>query len=100
MEPLLSLLIGFSARVFVRITKLAENLKFLARKTIVTNNYDTGYQAWTTQTLGKNKLVKDKNGKNFFWKHVPQQRFATTSTLLIPLSNCLAFSQPPAADIP
>jgi tRNA (guanine26-N2/guanine27-N2)-dimethyltransferase len=69
MEPLLSLSIDFYARVFVRITKSASDVKFLAGKTMVINNCDTGCGAWTTQTLGKNKLMKDKNGKNFFWKH-------------------------------
>jgi len=70
MEPLLSLSIDFYARVFVRITKSASDVKFLAGKTMVINNCDTGCGAWTTQTLGKNKLAKDKSGKGFFWKHV------------------------------
>ena len=70
MEPLLSLSIDFYARVFVRITKSANDVKFLAGKTMVVNNCDTGCGAWTTQTLGKNKLAKDKSGKGFFWKHV------------------------------
>jgi tRNA (guanine26-N2/guanine27-N2)-dimethyltransferase len=69
MEPLLSLSIDFYARVFVRITKSASDVKFLAGKTMLINNCDTGCGAWTTQTLGKNRLMKDKNGKNFFWKH-------------------------------
>ncbi|KAE9370878.1 N2,N2-dimethylguanosine tRNA methyltransferase [Stipitochalara longipes BDJ] len=69
-EPLLSLSIDFYARVFVRITKSANDVKFLAGKTMVINNCDTGCGAWTTQTLGKNKLTKDKNGKGFYWKHV------------------------------
>jgi len=66
MEPLLSLSIDFYARVFVRITKSANDVKFLAGKTMVINNCDTGCGAWTTQTLGKNKLMKDKNGRISF----------------------------------
>jgi tRNA (guanine26-N2/guanine27-N2)-dimethyltransferase len=70
MEPLLSLSIDFYARVFVRITKSANDVKFLAGKTMIINNCDTGCGAWATQTIGKNKLMKDKNGKSFYWKHV------------------------------
>ena len=70
MEPLLSLSIDFYARVFVRITKSANDVKFLAGKTMIINNCDSGCGAWTTQTIGKNKLTKDKSGKSFFWKHV------------------------------
>jgi tRNA (guanine26-N2/guanine27-N2)-dimethyltransferase len=70
MEPLLSLSIDFYARVFVRITKSPADVKFLAGKTMVVNNCDTGCGAWITQTIGRNKLTKDKNGKSFFWKHV------------------------------
>jgi tRNA (guanine26-N2/guanine27-N2)-dimethyltransferase len=70
MEPLLSLSIDFYARVFVRITKSPVDVKFLAGKTMVINNCDTGCGAWTTQTIGRNKLTPNKNGKGFFWKHV------------------------------
>lgn len=69
-EPLLSLSIDFYARVFVRITKSANDVKFLAGKTMIINNCDTGCGAWTTQTIGRNKLMKEKSGKGFFWKHV------------------------------
>jgi tRNA (guanine26-N2/guanine27-N2)-dimethyltransferase len=70
MEPLLSLSIDFYARVFVRITKSPADVKFLAGKTMVVNNCDQGCGAWTTQTIGRNKLTPDKNGKSFFWKHI------------------------------
>lgn len=33
-------------------------------------NCDTGCGAWTTQMVGKNKLVPNKNGNGHFWKHV------------------------------
>jgi tRNA (guanine26-N2/guanine27-N2)-dimethyltransferase len=70
MEPLLSLSIDFYARVFVRINKSPAEVKFLAGKTMVINNCDEGCGAWTTQTIGRNKLTPNKNGKGFFWKHV------------------------------
>jgi tRNA (guanine26-N2/guanine27-N2)-dimethyltransferase len=69
-EPLLSLSIDFYARVFVRIHKSAADVKFLAGKTMVVYNCDTGCGAWTTQLIAKNKLAPNKSGKGFFWKHV------------------------------
>jgi tRNA (guanine26-N2/guanine27-N2)-dimethyltransferase len=69
-EPLLSLSIDFYARVFVRIHKSAADVKFLAGKTMVVYNCDTGCGAWTTQMLAKNKLAPNKNGTGYFWKHV------------------------------
>lgn len=69
MEPLLSLSIDFYARVFVRIHKSPADVKFLAGKTMVVYNCDVGCGAWTTQMVGKNKLVPGKKGGHF-WKHV------------------------------
>lgn len=70
MEPLLSLSIDFYARVFVRIHKSASDVKFLAGKTMVVYNCDTGCGAWETQMVARNKLAKNKNGTGYFWKHV------------------------------
>ncbi|CAD6447661.1 2f44ac25-7603-4cb4-9f58-b4e4d99f4ad8 [Sclerotinia trifoliorum] len=70
MEPLLSLSIDFYARVFVRIYRSPSDVKFLAGKTMMVYNCDTGCGAWTTQMVGKNKLVPNKNGIGHFWKHV------------------------------
>ncbi len=69
MEPLLSLSIDFYARVFVKIHKSPADVKFLAGKTMVVYNCDTGCGAWTLQTIGKNKLVEGKKG-GYHWKHV------------------------------
>ncbi|CZT53408.1 probable N2,N2-dimethylguanosine tRNA methyltransferase [Rhynchosporium secalis] len=69
MEPLLSLSIDFYARVFVRIYKSPADVKFLAGKTMVVYNCDSGCGAWTTQTVGKNKLIEGKKG-GCHWKHV------------------------------
>lgn len=70
MEPLLSLSIDFYARVFVRIHKSAADVKFLAGKTMMVYNCDSGCGAWTTQMVAKNKLAKNKSGTGHFWKHV------------------------------
>ncbi|RDL31453.1 Uncharacterized protein BP5553_09662 [Venustampulla echinocandica] len=70
MEPLLSLSIDFYARVFVKIHKSPADVKFLAGKTMVVYNCDSGCGAWTTQMLARNKLAKNKNGNGYFWKHV------------------------------
>ena len=69
MEPLLSLSIDFYARVFVRIYKSAADVKFLAGKTMVVYNCDTGCGAWTTQMIARNKLAANKNGNGYYWKH-------------------------------
>ncbi|KAI1001329.1 hypothetical protein K3495_g6869 [Podosphaera aphanis] len=66
--PLLSLSIDFYARVFVRIYKSASHVKFLAGKTMMVYNCDSGCGAWTTQMLGRNKYTTSKKG-NEMWKH-------------------------------
>jgi tRNA (guanine26-N2/guanine27-N2)-dimethyltransferase len=70
MEPLLSLSIDYYARVFVRIYKSAADVKFLAGKTMMVYNCDTGCGAWTTQMIARNKLALNKSGNGHFWKHV------------------------------
>ncbi|KIN07883.1 hypothetical protein OIDMADRAFT_110659 [Oidiodendron maius Zn] len=70
MEPLLSLSIDYYARVFVRIYKSASDVKFLAGKTMIVYNCDSGCGAWTTQMIARNKLVPNKSGKGHYWKHV------------------------------
>jgi tRNA (guanine26-N2/guanine27-N2)-dimethyltransferase len=69
-EPLLSLSIDFYARVFVRIRKSAQEVKYLAGKTMLVYNCDQGCGAWTTQLLARNKLTPNKNGKGTFYKHM------------------------------
>jgi tRNA (guanine26-N2/guanine27-N2)-dimethyltransferase len=69
MEPLLSLSIDFYARVFVRIYKSATDVKFVAGKTMLVYNCDQGCGAWTTQTIGRNKVVMSKKGGQWMWKH-------------------------------
>jgi tRNA (guanine26-N2/guanine27-N2)-dimethyltransferase len=69
-EPLLSLSIDFYARVFVRVRKSPAEVKFLAGKTMLVYNCDSGCGAWSTQMLAKNKLAPNKNGKGTFYKYV------------------------------
>lgn len=73
MEPLLSLSIDFYARVFVKIHKSASDVKFLAGKTMVVHNCDVGCGAWSTQMVSRNKIVPNKSGKGYFWKHTFEQ---------------------------
>lgn len=68
-EPLLSLSIDFYARVFVKIHKSPADVKFLAGKTMLVYNCDSGCLAYETQMLGKNTLKENKSGKGTFWKH-------------------------------
>jgi tRNA (guanine26-N2/guanine27-N2)-dimethyltransferase len=72
-EPLLSLSIDFYARVFVKVWKSPADVKFLAGKTIVVHNCDQGCGAWSTETLSRNILKRNKSGKGTFWKHVFSQ---------------------------
>ncbi|KUJ14521.1 N2,N2-dimethylguanosine tRNA methyltransferase [Mollisia scopiformis] len=81
-EPLLSLSIDFYARVFVRVYKSPADVKFLAGKTMMVYNCDTGCGAWTTQMVARNKVVENKNGDPQ-WKHVFAQGPAANETCKI-----------------
>ena len=72
-EPLLSLSIDFYARVFVRIYRSPLDVKFLAGKTMMVYNCDSGCGAWSAQMVGRNKLHANKSGKAHHWKHVYAQ---------------------------
>lgn len=52
-EPLLSLSIDFYARVFVRVRKSPADVKFLAGKTMLVHQCDSGCGAWQTQYLAR-----------------------------------------------
>ena len=71
-EPLLCLSIDFYARVFVRVRRSPAEVKFLAGKTMLVYNCDSGCGAWTTQLLSNNKSTESKNGTLFF-KHTVSQ---------------------------
>lgn len=67
-EPLMSLSIDFYARVFVRVRKSPELVKFLAGKTMVVYNCDSGCGAFQTQLIGKNEPIKARDGQTLY-KH-------------------------------
>ena len=61
-EPLLSLSIDFYARLFVRIRRSPAEVKFLAGKTMLVYNCDSGCGAWSKQFLAHTKEKPAKNG--------------------------------------
>jgi tRNA (guanine26-N2/guanine27-N2)-dimethyltransferase len=65
-EPLLSLSIDYYARVFVRVHKSPAEVKFLAGKTMLLYNCDSGCGAWTTQYLTSTRTRANKVGDLFF----------------------------------
>ncbi len=67
-EPLLSLSIDFYARLFVRVHRSAQQVKFLAGKTMLVYGCDHGCGAWATQYLGRHTKLPDK-GKEIQWKY-------------------------------
>ncbi|GAB7350640.1 hypothetical protein MBLNU459_g1203t1 [Dothideomycetes sp. NU459] len=68
-EPLLSLSIDYYARVFVRIRKSPADVKFLAGKTMVAHQCDSGCGAWSTQYLARHTAQPGRT--NF--KHIAGQ---------------------------
>lgn len=71
-EPLLSLSIDFYVRIFVRVRRSPAEVKFLAGKTMIVYNCDSGCGAWTTQLLARNKEMTSKKG-NPLYKHTLAQ---------------------------
>ncbi|KAF2111746.1 S-adenosyl-L-methionine-dependent methyltransferase [Lophiotrema nucula] len=67
-EPLLSLSIDYYVRVFVRVRKSANDVKFLAGKTMIVYNCYSGCKSWATQYLARHKVVESRKG-NPFYKH-------------------------------
>ncbi|KAI9736200.1 MAG: RNA methyltransferase tRNA(m5U54)methyltransferase [Cirrosporium novae-zelandiae] len=67
-EPLLSLSIDYYARLFVRVHRSPADVKFLAAKTIIVHNCDTGCGSWTIQRLSRDQARENKNGEIWF-KH-------------------------------
>lgn len=65
-EPLLSLSIDFYVRLFVRVRHSAAEVKFLAGKTMIVYNCDSGCGAWKTQYVAQSKELKARNGDIFY----------------------------------
>lgn len=65
-EPLLSLSIDFYVRVWIRITKSPADVKFLASKTMMVYNCDSGCGAWETQYFAQARAKEARNGDTFY----------------------------------
>lgn len=65
-EPLLSLSIDYYIRVFVRVRKSPNDVKFLAGKTMLVYHCDKGCGAWKTQFLARHREQKAKNNSTFY----------------------------------
>lgn len=65
-EPLLSLSIDFYIRVFVRVHKSPAEVKFLASKTMIVYQCDSGCGSWNTQLLARAKQWEARNGETVY----------------------------------
>lgn len=68
-EPLLSLSIDFYVKVFVKVTRSPQTVKFLGAKTMLVYSCDSGCGAWKTQPLMRSKTSANKRGAGYFYKH-------------------------------
>ena len=71
-EPLLSLSIDFYTRFFVRVRRSPAEVKYLAGKTMIVYNCDSGCGAWTMQLLARNKEMASRKGDSLY-KHTLAQ---------------------------
>lgn len=69
-EPLLSLSIDFYTKVFVRVNKSPQAVKFLGAKTMLVYSCDSGCGAWETQYLMRSRATPNKKGSGAFYKHI------------------------------
>lgn len=67
-EPLLSLSIDYYVKIFVRVTKSPQNVKFLGSKTMLVYSCDSGCGAWQTQHFMKSKTAMNKKGTQHYYK--------------------------------
>ncbi|RDA96157.1 hypothetical protein CP533_1695 [Ophiocordyceps camponoti-saundersi (nom. inval.)] len=68
-EPLLSLSIDFYARLFVKVTRRQQTVKFNGVRTMLVYSCDQGCGAWETQPLLRAKPAPNKKGSGSFYKH-------------------------------
>lgn len=68
-EPLLSLSIDFYTKVFIKVTKSPQAVKFLGSKTMIVYSCDHGCSAFETQYLLRSKPTPNKKGSGSFYKH-------------------------------
>lgn len=68
-EPLLSLSIDFYTKLFVRVTRSPQAVKFLGARTMLVYSCDQGCGSWETQPLLRGKPTPNKKGAGSFYKH-------------------------------
>ncbi|KAM4056948.1 n2,N2-dimethylguanosine tRNA methyltransferase [Hirsutella rhossiliensis] len=68
-EPLLSLSIDFYTKLFIRVSRSPQAVKFLPAKSMVVYSCDQGCGAWETQPLLKSRPAENKKGSGFYYKH-------------------------------
>lgn len=68
-EPLLSLSIDFYTKVFIKVTKSPQAVKFLGSKTMIVYSCDHGCSAFETQYLLRSKPTPNKKASGSFYKH-------------------------------
>ncbi|KFH42936.1 hypothetical protein ACRE_063180 [Hapsidospora chrysogenum ATCC 11550] len=68
-EPLLSLSIDYYVKIFIRVTRSPQTVKFLGSKSMLLYSCDSGCGAWQTQPMMKAKTAPNKKGSGHFYKH-------------------------------
>ncbi|POR37998.1 tRNA (Guanine(26)-N(2))-dimethyltransferase, mitochondrial [Tolypocladium paradoxum] len=68
-EPLLSLSIDFYTKLFIRVTRSPQSVKFLGARTMLVYGCDQGCGSWETQPLLRSKPAPNKKGSGSFYKH-------------------------------
>lgn len=68
-EPLLSLSIDYYTKLFVKVTRSPNAVKFLGAKTVLLYSCDSGCGAWETQPVLRTRQATHKSGKGFYYKH-------------------------------
>jgi tRNA (guanine26-N2/guanine27-N2)-dimethyltransferase len=72
-EPQLSLSIDFYTKLFIKVHKSPQAVKFLASKTMVVYNCDHGCGSWETQPLMRSQKSPNKKGDGYFYKYIASQ---------------------------
>ncbi|KAI9171102.1 N2,N2-dimethylguanosine tRNA methyltransferase [Paramyrothecium foliicola] len=72
-EPQLSLSIDFYTKLFIKVEKSPNAVKFLASKTMIVYNCDHGCSSWETQPLMRSQKTPNVKGNGFFYKYIASQ---------------------------
>ncbi|PFH59470.1 hypothetical protein XA68_12279 [Ophiocordyceps unilateralis] len=68
-DPLLSLSIDFYTKIFVKVTRRQQTVKFNGVRTMLVYSCDQGCGAWETQPLLRSRPAPNKKGSGSFYKH-------------------------------